>query len=86
MSPGNRRSRLALLALAFIVTLLAAYGIWSRRPLMQPGSGIPSRRITVAQFGDFFLYAPLYVALDGGFFSRQALDVTIVSTGPSLPI
>lgn len=38
-------------------------------------------RITVAQFGDFFLYAPLYVAVDAGFMASQGLDVTITSTG-----
>lgn len=39
------------------------------------------RAITIAQFGDFFLYAPLYVAIDGGFFSSAGLDVSLVSTG-----
>lgn len=41
----------------------------------------PPRKITIAQAGDFFLYAPLYVALDAGFFKRNNLDVTITSTG-----
>ena len=39
------------------------------------------RQITVAQFGDFFLYAPLYIAVDGGFFEEQGLEVSIVNTG-----
>lgn len=38
-------------------------------------------RLTVAQVGDFFLYAPLYVALDAGFFKEQNLEVSIVTTG-----
>ena len=37
--------------------------------------------ITIAQFGDFFLYAPLYIALDNNYFSDEGLDVDIVSTG-----
>lgn len=39
------------------------------------------KSITIAQFGDFFLYAPLYVAIDAGFFQRHDLDVSLVSTG-----
>src|SRR5687767_5433448 len=37
--------------------------------------------ITIAQPGDFFLYAPLYVAIDAGFFAKEGLAVTLVSTG-----
>jgi NitT/TauT family transport system substrate-binding protein len=38
-------------------------------------------RLVIAQVGDFFLYAPLYIALDAGFFNDQGLDVSIVTTG-----
>lgn len=38
-------------------------------------------KLTIAQAGDFFLYAPLYVAVDGGMFKREGLDVSLVSTG-----
>jgi NitT/TauT family transport system substrate-binding protein len=67
--------------LALAVVALAAYGVvrqWrsSAAPEMRT-----LRRITVAQFGDFFLYAPLYVAIDGGFARRRGLDVSIVNTG-----
>ena len=37
--------------------------------------------ITIAQFGHVFLYMPLYVALDAGFFKEQGLEVKLVSTG-----
>jgi NitT/TauT family transport system substrate-binding protein len=37
--------------------------------------------ITVAQFGHVFLYLPLYVAVDKGFFKEQGLDVKLISTG-----
>jgi len=37
--------------------------------------------VTIAQFGHVFLYMPLYVALDKGFFKEQGLDVKLVSTG-----
>ena len=37
--------------------------------------------ITIAQFGHVFLYMPLYVAVDKGFFKDQGLDVKLTSTG-----
>jgi NitT/TauT family transport system substrate-binding protein len=37
--------------------------------------------ITIAQFGHVFLYMPLYVAVDQGFFKDEGLDVKLVSTG-----
>ncbi|HEY9756078.1 MAG TPA: ABC transporter substrate-binding protein [Oculatellaceae cyanobacterium] len=38
-------------------------------------------KVTIAQFGHVFLYMPLYVAVDKGFFKEQGLDVKLVSTG-----
>ncbi len=37
--------------------------------------------VTIAQTADFFLYAPVYIALDKGFFSQEGLDVKLISTG-----
>jgi len=37
--------------------------------------------VKIAQFGHVFLYMPLYVAVDRGFFKQQGLDVSLVSTG-----
>ncbi len=39
------------------------------------------RKVVVAQFGDVFLYAPIYLAKDAGFFAKRNLDVSFVSTG-----
>jgi NitT/TauT family transport system substrate-binding protein len=39
------------------------------------------QKIKIAQVGDFFLYAPLYVAIDAGFFEKNGLDVSLISTG-----
>jgi NitT/TauT family transport system substrate-binding protein len=38
-------------------------------------------RVVIAQAGDFFLYAPLYEAIDGGYFAEEGLDVALVTTG-----
>ncbi len=40
-----------------------------------------NRPITIAQFGHVFLYLPIYVAVNKGFFKDEGLDVTLVSTG-----
>jgi len=37
--------------------------------------------VKIAQFGHVFLYMPLYVAQDKGFFKDEGLDVTLISTG-----
>lgn len=37
--------------------------------------------VTIAQFGHIFLYLPLYVALDNGYFKDEGLAVKLVSTG-----
>jgi NitT/TauT family transport system substrate-binding protein len=42
---------------------------------------LKTNKITIAEFGEVFLYAPLYVAQEKGFFKQQGLDVTILPTG-----
>ncbi|HKR06145.1 MAG TPA: ABC transporter substrate-binding protein, partial [Bacteroidia bacterium] len=49
--------------------------------LFYPPKTSTLQKITIAQTGDFFLYAPLYIALDGGYFRKNGLDVSIISTG-----
>lgn len=56
--------------------VIAGFFTWKNWP-----HPTPIRQITIAQSGDFFLYAPLYVATDAGYFRQQGLDVKIVSTG-----
>lgn len=38
-------------------------------------------KITIAQFGHVFVYLPIYIAKEKGFFKDQGLEVTYVSTG-----
>ena len=48
----------------------------------QSSQGSPElEKVKVAQFADFFLYMPLYLAEGKGFFEEQGLSVDIVSTG-----
>lgn len=38
-------------------------------------------KVTIAEFAELFLYAPLYVAKEKGFFAEEGLDVTINPAG-----
>ena len=40
-----------------------------------------NQEVVIAQAGNFFLYAPLYVAADADYFTDEGIDVQIVSTG-----
>ena len=74
--------------IAIVVVILVGLFVWSR-------SGEPTgsksnqgaqkseavKKITIAEFGELFIYAPLYIAQEKGFFTEQGLDVTVVPTG-----
>jgi NitT/TauT family transport system substrate-binding protein len=81
MTEPARSSRLIVAAVAFAILFIAAFGYWSFKPDSRSDESESLRHITIAQFGDFFLYAPLYIALDGGYFRKEGLDVSIVNTG-----
>jgi len=69
---------------AFILILIVGSGIGYYVYSTKTESGDERkkiRQVQIAQAGKFFLYAPLYVAVDKGFFNEQRLDVSIVSTG-----
>jgi len=70
-----------LTGLAVIAAALLTLAIFLhyRTESQSPGSAL--RPITIAQAGDFYLYAPLYIAADKGFFASNGLNVNIVSTG-----
>lgn len=68
--------RIALLILVLVAVIGAS--LWYVRRSSDPAQ---RRKITIAQAGDFFLYAPLYIAIDAGLFSKRGLDVSLVSTG-----
>lgn len=66
------------LAFAITCALLAACG---NAEVQQGTSTNKLTPISIAQFGHVFVYMPLYVALDKGFFKDQGLDAKLVSTG-----
>jgi NitT/TauT family transport system substrate-binding protein len=73
------RKKIPIVVVSAVVLLVCA--LLYRQVSTEWGGKATIQHITVAQAGDFFLYAPLYIAIDAGFFSMQGLDVTITSTG-----
>jgi NitT/TauT family transport system substrate-binding protein len=67
--------------IAILLLVLVGAGAYLVKQKYKPSTPPLTTRIVIAQAGDFFLYAPLYVALDAGFFKDQFLDVSIVTTG-----
>lgn len=61
----------AILSTTMASSVLPAIAISANQP----------EKITIAQYGHIFLYLPIYVALNKGFFREQGLDVKIISTG-----
>jgi NitT/TauT family transport system substrate-binding protein len=69
----RRPTWVILIAILLLITVV----IVTYRRNRQPGP----RKVTIAQAGDFFLYAPLYIATDAGLFAKRGLEVSLVSTG-----
>src|SRR5271170_2934118 len=64
--------------------MFLAFNIGISACLLAARADLPGSRpqpITIAQFGHVFLYMPLYVAVDKGFFKEKGLEVKLVSTG-----
>ena len=77
----GKKPLIVLAAIATVLVVVAA--ILYRKPATDDRAAGSSQKqsVTIAQAGDFYLYAPLYIALDKGFFAANGLDVSIVSTG-----
>lgn len=80
--------KISVIALLLILGLsFLASDLGSQHALQTPGpfgNAFAEQKLTevkVAQFADFFLYMPLYLAEGKGFFKDQGLSVTITSTG-----
>lgn len=72
-----------LIISSVVVALLLAIFYFERISIFSlEKTEIPSsKNITIAQVGDFYLYAPLYIALDKGIFAKNGLNVTLINTG-----
>ena len=72
----SRKTIWAAISLVAVIALgWIAYSYSGRTPAK------PTTKVTVAQVGEFFIYMPLYIAQEKGFFRDAGLDVSIVNTG-----
>jgi NitT/TauT family transport system substrate-binding protein len=72
--------RKAIVVVGVVVGALILLAAWKILPRSQPHAQTLTP-IAIAQTGDFFLYAGLYVAQDTGAFDRHGLKVRITNTG-----
>jgi NitT/TauT family transport system substrate-binding protein len=78
----NDNNWLKYLIILCLLTVFAIGGfLFYKNQYQQNSTNNKLTKIKVAQFADVFLYMPLYIAKDKGFFEKQGLDVDIVSTG-----
>lgn len=69
-------NKTALGIVAVVVVALIGYFVYAQTRGPQE-----LQKITIAQAYEVFLYAPLYVAEEQGFFEKQGLDVNITTAG-----
>jgi NitT/TauT family transport system substrate-binding protein len=83
MSPNSSQAQKRKPVLFIAVTALIALGALTGWWVLSHRNGPPvaAKKITIAQYGDVFLYAPLYIAKEAGLFAKNGLDVSLVSTG-----
>lgn len=64
-----------------LIVVIVAIGIWYVVADRQPAAPASLQNVTIAQAFQVFLYAPLYVAQNQGFFKDQGLNVNITTAG-----
>jgi NitT/TauT family transport system substrate-binding protein len=74
---------LTFIAVAWLSAVACMIGpeAWAQAAPTSPAQSVQPRRVTIAQVADFFLYAPIYLAQDSGFFEKRRLSVSITNTG-----
>lgn len=77
-NPQRKGNTTAVVGVA-VVVIVASVALWWF--LAHRNGPATARKITIAQYGDVFVYAPLYIAKDAGLFAKRGLDVSLVSTG-----
>ena len=78
MYTGTYKKVLFCLMIALVSIAAGNYALQHRAPEKASNS---LQKVTIAQAFDLFLYAPLYVAQQQGFFEQEGLDVTITTAG-----
>lgn len=78
MSKLNKRTIIPAIGILFLLVVGGISYFNTYRGKVENSSLM---KVKVAQFADVFLYLPLYIAKDKGFFEQEGLDVDIVSTG-----
>ena len=66
---------------ATIIGLIIVLSIFLVYQQNSPQPTNKREKVVIAQTSDFFLYAPIYIAIDAGYFSNENLDVQLISTG-----
>lgn len=69
------------MAIRLLTILFTALLLQSCSPTEKPAEQAGKTPITIAQYGHLFLYIPVYVATNKGYFNDEGLDVKLVSTG-----
>lgn len=69
------------IGLSILILIIIAGGIWFAYQKTRPIPSQPLEKVTIAEFGEIFIYAPLYVAEAKGFYREEGLDVTIFPAG-----
>jgi NitT/TauT family transport system substrate-binding protein len=75
------KQKLALIWIFLAILGASSAFIYFTRKENSGRSGPIAENVTIAQFGDVFLYAPLYIAKDLGFFKKRGYNVDFISTG-----
>lgn len=65
--------------IVILAVLALGYFVWPGE--ITKNQHTEKEKITIAEFGEVFLYAPLYVAYEKDFFGEEGLEVTITPTG-----
>lgn len=76
----NKRIAIGVLVIIMVTVLVSGCTI-SQPSAKTSQTNQPLQKITIAEYGEVFIYAPLYVAQEKGFFKEQGLEATIVPTG-----
>lgn len=63
--------------ITFVVLVIVGVVIWVNIPKEETGL----RTVKVAQFGDVFIYTPLYLADAKGFFEEEGIKIELINTG-----